>query len=447
MEYFADCELQELQRERCDHHHKKSAAVERARWCLSAQVGRSTVRPTCVHEARRLSVVRINEPRSSSTYSKGTHTLSLLPAAFRLHPPLSQPAAALRSAPQPPRFYSISLRLIILSLSLCYFSAALASRLDDDEQPSNFFEPGWSFDTRPLPMASRRPSSSAAPPSTHLPASSTAAAEEDSPRVLTQSRPPSTIPYHLRGESFQGRVSRRGYANSPSPGSETNYPSWLPRRPAPPGPPSTFDSFDNGYPTHDRGRGALASIFGWRSTPSHSRNLTSESGYVPSSHQPHRASIDPAQPEREIEVEETQGRKATPRSVRIISVPPEARSKETSDQTRRQSSGGWGNYSTGHVRAFSRGAANPYTTYMRSHSPLPALSWPSDPLPTRVAPRFKARSLNLGLLRSTSRFDRLRFHFSPLTYFAHVPVQLFFDFNAIYILTQCVLSHDGTVHI
>lgn len=304
-------------------------------------------------------------------------------------------------------------------------------------------------------MASRRPSSSAAPPSTHLPASSTAAAEEDSPRVLTssapntQSRPPSTIPYHLRGESFQGRVSvsRRGTANSPSPGSETNYPSWLPRRPAPPAPPSTFGSFDNGYAAHERGRGALANIFGWRSTPSHSRNLTSESGYVPSSHQPHRASIDPAQPEREIDVEETQGRKATPRSVRIISVPPEARSKETSDQTRRQSSGGWGNYSTGQVRAFGRGATNPWATYMTSQSPLPMLSWPADLPPTRVAPRFKARSLNLGLLRSTSRVARLRFHFSPFTYFAHVPIQLFLDFNAIYILTQCVPSRDDIVHI
>jgi hypothetical protein len=304
-------------------------------------------------------------------------------------------------------------------------------------------------------MASRRPSSSAAPPSTHLPPSSTAAAEEESPRAFnssgpnTQSRPPSAIPRHFRGESFQGRVSRRGTANSPSPGSEPNYPSWLPRRPAPPAPPSTFDSFDNGYSTHERGRGALANLFGWRSTPSHSRNPTSESGYVASSLQPHRASTDPAQPrgEGEIEVEETQGRKATPRSVRIVSVPPEARSKETSDQTRRQSSGGWGNYSTGHVRAFSRSAGNPYASYMMPHSPLPTMSWPADPLPTRAAPRFRARSLNLGLLRSTSRFDRLRFHFSPFTFFAHVPVQLFFDFNVIYTLTQCVLSLDGIVHI
>jgi hypothetical protein len=310
-------------------------------------------------------------------------------------------------------------------------------------------------------MASRRPSSSAAPPSTHLPASSTAAAEEESPRVLTstapntQSRPPSTIPYHHhRGESFQGRVSRRGTANSPSPASETNYPSWLPRRPAPPAPPSTFGSFDNGYPApvhHDRARGALASLFGWRSSPSHSRNLTSESGgYVPSSHHPHRASTDPAQPraDTEIEVEETQGRKATPRSVRIVSVPPEARSKEPSDQTRRQSSGGWGgNYGTGHVRGISRSTVNPYAPYMLSHSPLPMVSWPTDPAHTRAAPRFRASSLNLGLLRSTSRFDRLRFHFSPFTYFAHVPVQLFLDFNAIYILTQCVLSLDDTVDV
>lgn len=278
----------------------------------------------------------------------------------------------------------------------------------------------------------------------------------------TQSRPPSTIPHHLRGESFQGRVSRRGTrgtASSPSPGSETNYPSWLPRRPPPPGPPSTFDSFDNGYPAHDRGRGALANLFGWRATPSHSRNLTSESGYVPSSshHHPHRSSTDPAQPradreEPEIEVEEAQGRRATPRSVRIISVPPEARSKEPSDQTRRQSSGGWGKYSQyspGHVPAFSRSASNPYPSYMmpQSPSPLPAMSWPAAPLPTRAAPRFRASSLNLGLLRSTSRFARLRFHFSPFTYFAHVPVQLFLDFNAIYILTQCVLSLDRAVHI
>ena len=84
---------------------------------------------------------------------------------------------------------------------------------------------------------------------------------------------------------------------------------------------------------------------------------------------------------------------------------------------------------------------------MMSHSPLPPTSWPTDPLPTRAAPRFKASSLNLGLLRSTSRFDHLRFRFSWCTYFAHIPVQLFFDFNAIYVLTQCVLSLDSTVHI
>jgi hypothetical protein len=52
------------------------------------------------------------------------------------------------------------------------------------------------------------------------------------------------------------------------------------------------------------------------------------------------------------------------------------------------------------------------------------------------SPRFRARNLNLSLLRSPSKFMMLRYLFQPATYFAHVPLQLFFDFNVVYILVQ-----------
>ena len=62
---------------------------------------------------------------------------------------------------------------------------------------------------------------------------------------------------------------------------------------------------------------------------------------------------------------------------------------------------------------------------------------PTPPVP---APRFSARNLNLSLLRSPNKFIKLRYLLQPITYFAHVPIQLFFDFNVVYILVQYV-SH------
>lgn len=94
-----------------------------------------------------------------------------------------------------------------------------------------------------------------------------------------------------------------------------------------------------------------------------------------------------------------------------------------------------------HVRGFSRGAVNPYAAAMVSQSPLtldqPNPGWMSQSPPAIVpAPRFRARNLNLSLLRSPSKWIKLRYLFQPVTYFAHVPLQLFLDFNVVYILVQ-----------
>ena len=49
-------------------------------------------------------------------------------------------------------------------------------------------------------------------------------------------------------------------------------------------------------------------------------------------------------------------------------------------------------------------------------------------------PRFNSPSLNLDLLRSPSWKMRLWYCLFPLFVFGHIPLQTFFDFNAVFIL-------------
>jgi hypothetical protein len=287
----------------------------------------------------------------------------------------------------------------------------------------------------------------------HSPTAATAATELDEDRdhdsfpadmnnrystALEQSvsRPPSAQPRRSTN------VSRMGTSRMESPISDVNYPSWLPRRPLAPGPGSTTD---NGH-----GGGRLADLFSF--SRGHSRNVTSStnrmsydvSGHVsPSSERkPTDGSVGPSA----YPGANRRGR-ATPRSVRIATGSGsygihEHRQQETTEQTRRPSSSysyghhhGYG-HGYGHTRGLSRTTGNPYAG-MLSQSPL-GLE-PPDLLPQPMpAPRFNARNLNLSLLRSPSRFIRLRYLLQPVTYFAHVPAQLFFDFNVVYILTQYV---------
>ncbi|KAF8152199.1 hypothetical protein B0H34DRAFT_109453 [Crassisporium funariophilum] len=163
------------------------------------------------------------------------------------------------------------------------------------------------------------------------------------------------------------------------------YPSWLPKRPPPPAPASTFQSSMMGG-LHD-------------TTPS------------------------PVEPAPFVG-----GRKPTPRSVRIVSlqdsfvgaVEKETRfNREPTDQTR-----------VGvHVppKVWTRASGAPPTAFNASEHdeflPLPQ-------------PRFNAKNLHLRLLMNPSRWMKLYFYFWPLIVFYHIPLQTFFDFNAVFILLQ-----------
>ena len=183
-------------------------------------------------------------------------------------------------------------------------------------------------------------------------------------------------------------------ASTTSPSSDNNdnprsskdsegYPSWLPKRPPPPPPTSTFQS---------------SMIGGFHDT-------------APSP-------VDPPF---------VGGRKPTPRSVRIVSledsfvgaVEKETRfPREPTDQTR--------------VDVPPKVLARTSTTV------LPAAFNASEhdeflPLPQ---PRFNAKNLHLQLLRNPSRWMKLYFYLWPLIVFYHIPLQSFFDFNAVFILFQ-----------
>jgi hypothetical protein len=152
--------------------------------------------------------------------------------------------------------------------------------------------------------------------------------------------------------------------------SSEGYPSWLPKRPPPPGPTSTFQS----------------------SVGFH----------------------EPQTPEPVIV-----GRKPTPRSVRIVSVGDsqgDSGRREPTDQTRASQ--------PGHARVWSRATtAGKSQTVFSAHLGQPL-------------PRFKSNGLRLELLRNPSPLFRIYYYLLPIITFYHVPVQTFFDFNAVFILIQ-----------
>lgn len=302
------------------------------------------------------------------------------------------------------------------------------------------------------------------------------------------SRPPSA----QVGRS--ANVSRIGTSRVDSPTSDIAYPSWLPRRPLAPAPPSDAGGTRSGSATGYGygGGGRLADLFNF--SRGHSRNVTQStnrvstamSGFItnPSDYggPPGRRTTDGSNGRKETgETSGTMGhpypyegrigssgdndprvyghRREPSRSVRIAPGSVDhGRRQEATDHTRRPSSSAQG-YTYTHVRRFSKGAANPYTTAMMSQSPLDL--HPTNPGQLRTtfvssssadvdhpgwasvtpplgppAPRFRARNLNLSLLSSPSKLIRLRYLLQPISYFAHIPVQLFFDFNVVYMLVQ-----------
>jgi hypothetical protein len=209
-------------------------------------------------------------------------------------------------------------------------------------------------------------------------------------------------------------VSRVGTSRVESP-TDSNYPSWLPRRPLAPPPPG---STDGGY-TGDRRASSAVGYYGTGSrladlfsfSRGHSRNVTQDSNRVstamsgfitnPSDYggpQGRRMTDGSGGKRKETDTSAAtsygyeqarrgssgdydpriHGRRATPRSVRIAPGSVDhGRGQEPTDQTRRPSSSaaaqGYGHsypHGYSHVRGYSKGAINPYAAAMMSQSPV-----------------------------------------------------------------------------
>ncbi|KAG1838230.1 hypothetical protein C8R48DRAFT_782462 [Suillus tomentosus] len=190
--------------------------------------------------------------------------------------------------------------------------------------------------------------------------------------------------------SAPGDSPNRGYV-SERPSSSTHprisegsegYPSWLPRRPPPPAPASTFHS----------------SV----------------------------AMFEPPPPETF-----SGGRKATPRSVRVVSLQENAQAsanpynrRDITDQTSQSN--------PLRPRVWSRAT----TTGLSETVVLPAVKTQEHSQP----PKFRSTGLHPELLRNPSALTRLYFYLLPLMTFYHIPLQTFFDFNAVFIMLQIARS-------
>jgi hypothetical protein len=163
------------------------------------------------------------------------------------------------------------------------------------------------------------------------------------------------------------RVEVREQQSSPSPphriSESDGYPSWLPKRPPPPAPASTFQSSLHSEPF-------------------------------------------------------VGGRKLTPRSVRIINMQDASQGerREPTDQTR-----------IGHNRVWSRATGAGLS---------PTVFGSATGLTQVPRPRFRTSALHLELLQSPSRRARIQFYLLPFFVFAHIPLQTYFDFNAVFMLLQ-----------
>jgi hypothetical protein len=192
-----------------------------------------------------------------------------------------------------------------------------------------------------------------------------------STRQSTPENPQSSSVPESSPTDGRGDVSERPSSSSPN---SDGYPSWLPARPPPPAPASTF----------------------------HSSVGVSEPG--------------PSEPPPFFG-----GRKPTPRSVRIVSLQEsfaEQNRREPTDQTRVANT----------PRVWSRATGA---------SMLPAVFSSAEPYEPRLPrPRFNSRGLHVELLRNPSFKSRLYFYLYPILVFVNIPLQTFFDFNAVFIMLQ-----------
>ena len=228
---------------------------------------------------------------------------------------------------------------------------------------------------------------------------------------------------------------------SPVSTSSEGYPSWLPKRPPPPAPGSTLHSL------------STAMMFGSDGPAEHP-------GGGPSEDRQHQQTPVPF----------SGGRKPTPRSVRIVSMQD---SNAATTATGAGASGPGGRRETGTDRTTTTRVSSsvgatlppprpsssfpfsfPSPSFFRSRvwsraakasakgglSPtlFSSSQTPDARLRAAIAapPKFRSPGLHLELLRDPSWKTRIHFYLFPILVLAHVPLQTYFDFNAIYILIE-----------
>ena len=195
---------------------------------------------------------------------------------------------------------------------------------------------------------------------------------------------PSTTDNNNLGHEHEasGRLSR----------DSEGYPTWLPKRPPPPAPASTLQS---------------SILGGMRDSP-------------------------PTPTEAGMQFGQYGGRKPTPRSVRIVSLQDEFADVIEKDAL------GIAREPTDQTRIGPAVVHAPPKVWTRASGAPPSHFNASEhdeflPLPQ---PRFNAKNLHLQILRNPSRWMKTYYYVWPLLVYYHIPLQTFFDFNAVFILLQ-----------
>lgn len=183
-----------------------------------------------------------------------------------------------------------------------------------------------------------------------------------------------------RPQSVQPRPSDSPHTPQAVSSSSEGYPSWLPRRPPPPAPRSTVASSMGIYAEPEPEAGPSTEPF-------------------------------------------VGGRKATPRSVRIVSLQGSTQDEKRSQPLRETTDPSRLHSGAAHARVWSRATSAGLTPTLISAA-----------LSQLPRPRFRSPGLNLELLQNPSWHFRVLFYFFPVFVFAHLPLQTFFDFNAVFVL-------------
>ncbi|THG95076.1 hypothetical protein EW026_g6508 [Hermanssonia centrifuga] len=118
------------------------------------------------------------------------------------------------------------------------------------------------------------------------------------------------------------------------------------------------------------------------------------------------------------------GRKPTPRSVRIVSLQNSMAQADRDQHPRRESTDPSRMLAGAQARVWSRATSAGMSPTLLSSAQYPRL----------VRPRFRSSSLHPELLRNPSWRMRLWFFLFPIFVFLHIPLQTYFDFNAVFIL-------------